>query len=88
MNSNSRYWIVFAVVQIAGALLPLAKAYSQIPVYAGVALLLPGDLIASVAGKISPFIFYPLVFLINAAVWFMFRKMLMPDTVPSSEAAE
>ena len=82
--SKRNYWLLFLCVQTAGALLPLL-AHSMKPLmYVGLLLLIPGDLLASVAGKISPFVFYPAVFLINAAAWFLMRKMLLPDAVPLS----
>jgi len=78
------YWVLFALVQAVGVILPLLKLPTRIPLFAGLLMLLPGDLLASVAGKISPFAFYPLVFLVNAGVWLVVRKMFLPDTVPSS----
>ena len=80
--TKRNYWLLFVAVQLAGAILPkLAGAHSKIPVLAGLLLLIPGDLLASLAGKISPFLFYPAVLLINAGAWFLLRKILLPDTV-------
>jgi hypothetical protein len=82
--SKTNDWLLFAAVQIVGAALPLlAKTHpSAALTYAGLFLLLPGDLIVSVAGTLNPFIFYPAVFLINAGVWVGVKKMMMPNTVP------
>ncbi len=83
--SKKGYWALFVVVQAAGAVLPVLKLPTRVPLLAGLLLLLPGDLLASVAGKINPFVFYPVVFFVNAGVWagvwFVVRKMLLPDTV-------
>jgi hypothetical protein len=78
--NNRNYWLLFAAVQAVGAVIPLlSKAHPS--VIAGLVLLLPGDLIASVGGKLSPYLFYPLVFLINAGVWWLVKKIL-----PSAES--
>lgn len=84
---NRNYWLLFIAVQAAGAALPLlSKAHPS--VIAGLVLLLPGDLIASVAGKISPYAFYPLVFLINAGVWWLIKKILpAPDSASHPNTA-
>jgi hypothetical protein len=73
-------------MQAIGATLPkFANVHSNLfPLFAGLLLLLPGDLLASVAGKINPFVFYPAVFLINASAWFILRKILLLDTETSS----
>jgi hypothetical protein len=78
------YWVLFALVQAVGVFLPLLKLPTRLPLFAGLLLLLPGDLLASVAGKISPFVFYPVVFLVNAGVWLVARKIFLPDKIPSS----
>ena len=76
------YWLVFATIQFAGALLPLLAHSFKPLLYVGLFLLIPGALLASIAGTLSPFVFYPAVFLINAGVWAAVRKMVLPDTVP------
>jgi hypothetical protein len=45
--------------------------------------LLPGDLIASIGGKLRPHFFYPLAFVINAGAWLFVRKIL-PHPEPAS----
>lgn len=77
MNNRS-YWLLFAAVQAAGALFSfLTKSHpNAISLVASLLLLLPGDLIASIAGKISPYIFYPLTFLLNAGAWFLVKRIL------------
>lgn len=82
--SKRNYWVLFVVVQIAGAALPLLAHSFKPLVYLGLLLLVPGDLLASLGGKLSPFFFYPAAFVINAAAWFFLRKILLPDTIPSS----
>ncbi len=82
MDSKT-YWLTFAAVQVVGAaiaLLSLAHPNS-VSLVTSLVLLLPGDLIASVFGKISPYVFYPSVFLINGGVWFLLKKILPgPET--------
>lgn len=81
---NKTYWLLFAAVQVVGtaiALLSLGHPNS-VSLITSLLLLLPGDLIASVFGKISPYVFYPVVFLINAGVWFLIKKI-----VPGREAS-
>lgn len=84
MNSRN-YWLLFGAVQAAGALLPLlSKGHSNsISLVASLLLLVPGDLIASIAGKLSPYLFYPLVFAINAGAWLLVKKIL-PHPEPAS----
>ena len=77
------FWLIFAAVQLGGAaiaLLPKGNPHS-VALVASLVLLLPGDLVASVFGKISPYVFYPAVFLVNAGVWFLARKLF-----PSAES--
>lgn len=75
------YWLVFVLVQSVGALLPLLAHALKPLLYVGLLLLIPGDLLASVAGKVSPYVFYPAVFLINGAAWWGIRKMTLRETV-------
>ena len=83
--TKRNYWFLFVAVQAVGATLPkFANVHSNIvPLVGGLLLLLPGDLLASVAGKINPFVFYPAVFLINGGAWFLLRKILLPNTETS-----
>ena len=80
--SNRNYWLLFAAVQAAGAALPLL-AKSHPALVAGLVLLLPGDLIASIAGKLNPYVFYPAVLLINAGAWWLVKKII-PNPEPAS----
>ena len=85
--SKRAYWLLFVAVQTAGAILPkLANVHSQkFPLLAALLLLFPGDLFASLfSGKMNPYIFYPVVFLINAGAWFILRKMLLLNADASS----
>jgi hypothetical protein len=84
MNSRN-YWLLFVAVQAAGSLLSvLTKSHpNSISLVASLLLLLPGDLIASIAGKISPYFFYPLTFVINAVAWLLVKKIL-PHAEPAS----
>ncbi len=85
--SNRAYWLLFVAVQTVGAILPkFANVHSNIvPLIAGLVLLFPGDLLASIfSGKMNPLIFYPAVLLINFGAWYVLRKMLLlkADVVP------
>ena len=53
---NRNYWLLFVAGQAAGALLSLlARSYpNSISLVASLLLLLPGDLIALIAGKSAP----------------------------------
>jgi hypothetical protein len=84
------YWLLFAVVQAVGAILPkLPNVGSKILLFAGLLLLFPGDFLASVfSGKLSLYIFYPAVFLINAGAWFILRKMLLLNTESSVQSKQ
>jgi len=84
---NTNYWLLFAAVQIIGAAIALlSKGHpNSLSLMTSLVLLLPGDLIASVFGKISPYVFYPAAFLINAGVWFLVRKIL-PGPAASHQA--
>lgn len=75
---NKNYWLLFAAVQVVGAAIALlSKGHpNTVSLVTSLVLLLPGDLVASVFGKISPYVFYPAVFLINAGVWFSVKKIL------------
>jgi len=77
MNSKT-YWLLFTAVQIVGtAIALLAKGRPNFAsLVSSFVLLLPGDLLASIFGKLSPYVFYPSVFLINAGAWFLIKKML------------
>jgi len=72
------YWLLFAAVQVVGAAIALLSLGhpNYVSLIASLLLLLPGDLIASAFGKISPNVFYPVVFLINAGVWFLLKKIV------------
>ncbi|HET8964851.1 MAG TPA: hypothetical protein VFN20_01460 [Candidatus Acidoferrum sp.] len=62
----------------------LAKSHpNSVSLVASLLLLLPGDLIASIGGKLSPYFFYPLAFVINAGAWLFVRKIL-PHPEPAS----
>ena len=80
---NKTFWFIFAAVQLVGAAIALlSKGHpNSVSLIASLVLLLPGDLVASVFGKISPYVFYPAVFLVNGAVWFLIKKL-----IPSSES--
>jgi len=81
---NKTFWLVFAAVQLVGAAIALlSKGHaSSVSLVVSLLLLLPGDLVASVFGKISPFVFYPAVFVVNGGVWFLIKKL-----IPSAESA-
>ena len=83
--SNRNYWLLFVAVQAIGTMLSLlTKAHpNSISLVAGLALLLPGDFIASLAGKLGPYVFFPLVFAVNAGAWFLVKKIL-PNPEPAS----
>jgi len=83
--NNRNYWFLFVAVQAAGAVLSLfTKNHPHsFSLVASLLLLLPGDLIASIAGKISPYLFFPLVFVINAGAWLLVKKIL-PHPEPGS----
>ena len=82
--SNKAFWLTFAAVQLVGALIALLpKGHpNSVSLAVSLVLLLPGDLVASVFGKISPYVFYPAVFLVNGGIWFLVRKLL-----PAPESA-
>ena len=81
--SKRNYWLLFAVVQIVGAVLPLLAHSPGVLTYTGLILLIPGDLLASIfLGKVNHFVFYPVVFAINAGAWWLVYKMRIPNTVP------
>lgn len=83
--NNRNYWLLFVAVQAAGGLLSfLTKSHpNSVSLVASLLLLLPGDLIASIGGKLSPYFFYPLAFVINAGAWLFVRKIL-PHPEPAS----
>lgn len=83
--NNRNYWLLFVAVQAVGALLSLiTKSHpNSVSLVASLALLLPGDFIASIAGKLGPYVFFPLVFAINASTWFLVKKIL-PNPEPAS----
>lgn len=79
------YWLCFAIAQIAGFISPLlGNVHSNLlPIFLGVFLLLPADLLGLLAdrwdptpGWIAQIAFGALVVLINAAVWYVARKLL------------
>jgi hypothetical protein len=78
--ANKAFWPTFAAVQLIGASIALlSKGHpNSVSLLASLVLLLPGDLVASIFGKISPYVFYPAVFLVNGGVWFLIKK-LIPD---------
>jgi hypothetical protein len=75
--AHKTFWLTFAAVQLVGAAIALlSKGHPHsVSLVASLVLLLPGDLVASVFGKISPYVFYPAVFLVNGGVWFLIRKL-------------
>jgi len=76
------YWLIFVAIQVGGTLLALLGHSGKRLLYVGLILLLPGDLLASIfSGAMNPFLFYPMVVLMNAAVWFLVRKMLLREAV-------
>ena len=83
--NRGNYWLLFIAVQAAGAFLSLlTKSHpNSVSLVASLLLLLPGDLIASLGGKISPYVFYPLAFAINAGSWLLVKKIL-PLPEPAS----
>jgi hypothetical protein len=83
--NNRNYWLLFVAVQAAGGILSLlTKSHpNSLSLVASLLLLLPGDLIASIGGKLSPYFFYPLAFVINAGVW-LFVKKILPHPEPAS----
>ena len=85
LMKNRNYWLLFVSVQAAGTLLSLLTKSlpNSVSLVSSLLLLLPGDLVASIAGKISPYLFFPLVFVINAGAWLLVKKILPNPGSPS-----
>lgn len=75
---NKTFWLIFAAVQLVGAAIALLSNGhpNSVSLVTSLVLLLPGDLVASVFGKISPYVFYPAVFLVNGGVWLLIKKLI------------
>lgn len=81
--SNRNFWLLFAAVQAVGAILLHFGNVNMItvPVLLGGLLLLPGDVVELVyPPNINPWLEIASVILINAAAWYVFRRIFLFDS--------
>ena len=71
-------WIVFAIVQASGFVLPLfANVHSDpLPLFGAVALLFPGSLIGLIFSSVPNWVLVVAIASVNGVAWFLVSKCL------------
>jgi hypothetical protein len=88
------YWLLFAATQLCGTVIPyFGNVHMNIvPIMLGAALLFPGIMAENISAidHLPTAMLFAVVILLNAAVWYLIRKILLldaPGSPPPSDDA-